>query len=105
MLTPSRAEELLQRVVNRLPVAGLLYRSPLLEELLMPVLSQMAFTVAGNMTGLPAMSVPLHWTVDGLPLGMQFTGRMCDEDTLYALAGQLERAHPWFDRRPPLAQP
>jgi amidase len=102
VLTPSRVEELLQRIVNHLPVAGLLYRSSLLEEMMMPVLSQMAFTVMANMTGLPSMSVPLHWTEAGLPLGMQFTGRMCDEETLYSLAGQLEQARPWFDRRPPL---
>ena len=83
-------------------IAGMLYRSELLEQMLQPVLSQMAFTVVANITGLPAMSVPLHWTAAGLPLGMQFTGRMCDEATLYSLAGQLERARPWFHRRPPL---
>ena len=102
VLTATPGEEFLQRVVNHLPVSGMLYRSDLLEQMLMPVLSQMGFTVSANMTGLPAMSVPLHWTAEGLPLGMQFTGRMCDEETLYSLAGQLERARPWFHRRPPL---
>ncbi len=55
-----------------------------------------------NMTGQPGMSVPLHWSASGLPVGMQFIGRYGDETTLFQLAGQLERAQPWFDKRPVL---
>ncbi len=101
VLPPTPAEERLLAVVNRLPVARLIYGSGLLEQMMLPVLGQMAFTAMANISGLPAMSVPLHWTEEGLPLGMQFTGRMCDEYTMYQLAGQLERARPWFERRPP----
>ena len=55
-----------------------------------------------NQTGWPAISLPLHWTRDGLPLGMMFGARLGREDLLYALAGQIERAAPWADKRPPL---
>ena len=59
-------------------------------------------TQAFNLTGQPAMSVPLAWSGGGLPLGLQFVGRPAGEATLFRLAGQLEKARPWAGRRPPL---
>ncbi|MET3107753.1 amidase [Oxalobacteraceae bacterium GrIS 2.11] len=62
------------------------------------------FSQLANLTGTPAMSVPLHWTADGLPLGVQFCGPFGSEARLLQLAAQLESAQPWFDRMPTLAR-
>jgi amidase len=48
------------------------------------------------------VSLPLHWTADGLPVGVMLAGRMGDEATLISLSAQLEAAHPWQDRHPSL---
>jgi len=55
-----------------------------------------------NATGTPAITVPLHWTADGLPVGVHFAGRYAEEATLLRLAAQLEGAQPWFDNVPDL---
>ena len=58
------------------------------------------YTRLANCTGQPSMSVPLTWSEEGLPIGTLFTARFGDEATLFRLAGQLERARPWFGRTP-----
>jgi amidase len=70
------------------------------EELRQRVIAYVAYTPVANVTGCPAMSVPLHWTPDGHPVGSHFSGRPGEEATLFALAGQLEKARPWASRRP-----
>ena len=55
-----------------------------------------------NITGQPAISLPLHWSADGLPIGVHVAGRFGDEANLLKLSAQLEQAEPWFDRQPPI---
>jgi amidase len=62
----------------------------------------LAVTPLHNATGTPAMSVPMHWTEDGLPIGVHFAAGFAQEGTLIRLAAQIERAAPWFDRVPQL---
>ena len=61
------------------------------------------FTLIANASGQPAISLPLHWSDDNLPIGVQLIGRYGDEATLIRLAGQLEQARPWSERRPPVS--
>lgn len=55
-----------------------------------------------NVSGQPAVSLPMHWSGEGLPIGVQLVGRPCDEATLIRIAAQLESAQPWIDRLPPI---
>ena len=61
-----------------------------------------AFTGPFNVTGQPAMSLPLWWTSDGIPVGVQLVADQYREDVLFRVAAQLETARPWRDRRPPV---
>ncbi len=68
-----------------------------------PILRRyMPATAMFNMSGQPAMSVPLAWNAAGLPLGMMFSARFGDEATLFRLAAQLEQTRPWKDKLPPV---
>jgi amidase len=58
------------------------------------------FAAIHNISGQPAVNVPLHWSADGLPIGVMLAGRMGDEATLISLSAQLEQARPWKDRHP-----
>jgi amidase len=67
-----------------------------------PIASYVPFTGLQNITGQPAISLPLAWSKSGLPIGVQFVGRFGEEHLLLQLAAQLEKAAPWSKKRPPV---
>lgn len=99
---PSRRDTLAMAALNRLPLAGLAKRSGLVEQMAQDIFRFIPNTPVANVTGEPAISLPLHWSPDGLPVGMMFTAPLGDEITLLQLARQLEQAQPWAQRRPPI---
>lgn len=96
VLPPSIKDEMLMRsaeILNKgINMGKYAFSSGMIEKLSHPVLSKMAFTLLGNVTGLPAISLPVGMSKKGLPIGMQLIGRMNDETTLLSLAGEMERA-------------
>ncbi|WP_374320112.1 amidase [Aquabacterium sp.] len=87
-------------LVTRLGLAGMLREAPAFKRTILQNLGWTPYTQLANLTGRPAMSVPLYWTPDGLPLGVQFVAGLNGEARLLQLAHQLETARPWFDKRP-----
>ncbi|MCG8670732.1 MAG: amidase [Pseudomonadales bacterium] len=101
-LLPSSTEELGLRWVEKLKAGRILLRSGLIEKIAIQSLEKTPFTQLGNLTGQPGMSLPLYSSSEGLPLGVQVMAALGREDLLFGLAGQMERAYPWFDRLPDL---
>jgi len=99
-LKPS-ANELAQiKLIARTGATWILKAMGILKPLAAQTFEFIPWTPVFNVTGQPAMSVPLHWNDAGLPIGMHFVGKWGDEATLFRLAGQLEKAKPWFDKAP-----
>ncbi len=99
----SGAEALQLKILLALTFANVFVRSGGLRRAWANAFGFVDSTSLANVTGAPAISLPLGWSADGLPIGMAFTGRFADEATLFRLAAQLEEAKPWFGRRPPVA--
>jgi amidase len=100
-LALSASERGMLQVVRRMPARPVL--ASVVKQLAGEILRPMPNTPLCNLTGQPAMSVPLYWSRDGLPVGVQFIGRQEEEWRLFRLASQLEAARPWWERRPALA--
>jgi amidase len=103
-LKPPPVMQVAMKVVAALNAGGLVKMLGPLEELAGETFRFMPYTPLANAGGQPAMSVPLHWTAAGLPVGMHFMGRYGEEATLFRLAGQLEQARPWRERMPPMGE-
>lgn len=90
-------------VALALRLGWVLRRTGMIDKVARENLRHVPYTQLANLTGRPAMSVPLYWTPgERLPLGVQFVGGLRGEGLLFRLAAQLERARPWAHREPPL---
>ncbi len=99
-LKPSAGEQAQIKMIARTGMTWILDAMGIIKPLAAQTFEFIPWTPVFNVTGQPAMSVPLHWNDEGLPIGMHFVGKWGDEATLFRLAGQLEKAKPWFDKAP-----
>lgn len=89
-------------VLIKTRAARMLRYTKIVDDMAEKSLSWVPYTQLANLTGRPAISLPLHWTADGLPLGVQFVAPLAGESLLIRLAAQLEQALPWSDRMAPV---
>jgi len=101
-LQPKGSRLVAMKLLGRLNAGRLINTLSGIDALAEHVFEFTPYTPLFNVTGQPAMSVPLYWNDRGLPIGMQFVGRHGNEATLFRLAGQLEKARPWSERIPPI---
>lgn len=99
-LKPTAAEAIALASIARLGAGWLMRASGLVRTLADKTFEFIPYTPLFNVTGQPAVSLPLHWSAEGLPVGMQFAARWGDEATLFRLSAQLEKARPWIGRTP-----
>ena len=99
--TPAWQENIALALIQ-LGLSKAMLKSGIVEKMVQENLQWVPYTQLANLTGVPAMSVPLHSCENGLPLGVQFVAPHGGEGRLFQLAGQLERAHPWANRVPPI---
>jgi amidase len=101
-LQPKGLRAAAMKLLGSLNAGGLISTIGGIDALGEHVFGFMPYTPLFNVTGQPAMSVPLYWNDAGLPIGMQFVSRYGDEATLFRLASQLEKAKPWSELIPPI---
>ena len=101
-LQPPAHERALLKTLGKLRAGNVLKLLGALEKTADKIFDFIPYTPLFNVTGQPAMSVPLYWNAENLPIGTHFVGKYGDEATLFRLASQLESARPWKNRRPPV---
>jgi amidase len=99
-LQPAASEKTLISLIGSFDGGNLLKAMGIIKPLAAQTFEFMPWTAVFNVTGQPAMSVPLYWNGESLPIGMHFVGKFGDEATLFRLASQLEQAKPWADKVP-----
>ena len=102
-LQPKPHERALMKVLGRLRAGNVLRLIGALEKSAEQVFDAIPYTPLFNVSGQPAMSVPLYWNAQNLPIGVHFVARFGDEATLFRIAAQLEQTRPWMNRRPPVS--
>lgn len=103
-LQPPTHERAFLTALGALRAGRLLRAIGAIEKAAADIFDWIPYTPLFNVTGQPAMSVPLFWNDEGLPIGVQFVGRFADDALLYRLAAQLEQIRPWNDRVPAMAK-
>lgn len=101
-LDPRGVDAVAQKLIAAIGWSAPLSNPKLIDRAAESTFSFVPFTPIANITGQPAMSVPLSWNRENLPIGVMFAGLPADETVMFSLAAQLERARPWKDRRPPV---
>jgi amidase len=98
-LEPTSMEKFLISTVGKMGLGGMLKKAGIVDQIAEKNLARTPFTQLANLTGQPAMSLPLHQTADGLPVGVQVMAARGREELLLQLAGELEQSAIWVDVR------
>ena len=102
-LQPPAKERIPIRILGALRAGNVLKLMGALEQAAEKIFDVIPYEPLFNVSGQPAMSVPLYWNRDNLPIGVHLVARYGDDATLFRIASQLEEARPWMNRRPPVS--